>query len=34
MSQRQIIVPYAVGTATDLIFREFGQAINRQSTVR
>ena len=27
-----IIVPYAVGTATDLIFREFGQAINRQST--
>ena len=28
----KIIVPYAVGTATDLIFREFGQAINRQST--
>ena len=27
-----IIVPYAVGTATDLIFRAFGQAINRQST--
>ena len=28
----KIIVPYAVGTATDLIFRAFGQAINRQST--
>ena len=28
----KIIVPYAVGTATDLIFRAFGQSINRQST--
>ena len=28
----KVIVPYAVGTATDLIFRAFGQAINRQST--
>ena len=25
-------MPYAVGTATDLIFRAFGQSINRQST--
>lgn len=27
----KVIVPYAVGTATDLIFRAYGQAINRQS---
>ena len=28
----KIIVPHAVGTATDLIFRAFGRSINRQST--
>ena len=27
----KVIVPYAVGTATNLIFRAYGQAINRQS---